>query len=144
MKLSKLVGPEGQKKTKRVGRGESSGWGKTSGRGHKGQLARAGGKIRPGFEGGQMPLQRRLPKKGFHNKFKTYFNIINLDDLARFEAGTVVTAELLRESGMLKRQGPVKLLSDGDISAAYTIRLNAISTKARSKVEDAGGKVEIA
>ncbi|MEJ2716799.1 MAG: 50S ribosomal protein L15 [Deltaproteobacteria bacterium] len=99
--------------------------------------------IAPGFEGGQMPLQRRLPKKGFTNApFKVRYNVVNVKDLSRFEAGTVITAEMLREHGMVKRQGPVKLLSDGELSAAYTVRLDRVSASARSKIEAAGGTVE--
>jgi large subunit ribosomal protein L15 len=142
MDLSNLQRPEGNKKRKRVGRGESSGLGKTCGKGHKGQKARSGGKVSPGFEGGQMPLQRRLPKKGFTNIFKVYYNVINLKDLTRLDAGSAVTPELLREKGIVKRQGPVKLLADGDVSGAYTVRLERISTRARSKIEAAGGVVE--
>lgn len=142
MDLSNLQRPEGNKKKKRVGRGESSGLGKTCGKGHKGQKARSGGKVSPGFEGGQMPLQRRLPKKGFTNIFKVHYNIVNVKDLARLEAGTTVTPELLREKGIVKRRGPVKLLSSGDVSQAYTVRLDRTSTKARSKIEAAGGVVE--
>jgi large subunit ribosomal protein L15 len=142
MDLSNLQRPEGNKKKKRVGRGESSGLGKTCGKGHKGQKARSGGKVSPGFEGGQMPLQRRLPKKGFTNIFKVYYNVINIKDLARLDAGSAVTPEVLREKGIVKRQGPVKLLGEGDVSAAYTVRLDRVSAKARSKVEAAGGAVE--
>lgn len=142
MDLSNLQRPEGNKKKKRVGRGESSGLGKTCGKGHKGQKARSGGKVSPGFEGGQMPLQRRLPKKGFTNIFKVYYNVINIKDLARLDAGSAVTPEVLREKGIVKRQGPVKLLAEGEISAAYTVRLDRVSAKARSKVEAAGGVVE--
>jgi len=142
MDLSNLQRPVGNKKKKRVGRGESSGLGKTCGKGHKGQKARSGGKVSPGFEGGQMPLQRRLPKKGFTNIFKVYYNVINLKDLARLDAGSAVTPEALREKGIVKRQGPVKLLADGEVSGAYTVRLDRISSKARSKIEAAGGVVE--
>jgi large subunit ribosomal protein L15 len=142
MDLSNLQRPAGNKKRKRVGRGESSGLGKTCGKGHKGQKARSGGKVSPGFEGGQMPLQRRLPKKGFTNIFKVYYNVINVKDLVRLDAGSTVTPELLREKGIIKRQGPVKLLAEGDVPGAYTIRLDRVSAKARSKVEAAGGAVE--
>jgi large subunit ribosomal protein L15 len=143
MDLSNLKGPESKKKRKRRGRGEASGVGKTSGRGHKGQKSRSGAKIAPGFEGGQMPLQRRLPKKGFSNApFKVRYNVLNIKDLARFEAGSVITPEMLREHGMIKRRGPVKLLSDGELTSAYTIRLDKVSASARSKIEAAGGTVE--
>jgi large subunit ribosomal protein L15 len=142
MDLSSLQAPATNKKRKRVGRGESSGLGKTSGKGHKGQKARSGGTISPGFEGGQMPLQRRLPKKGFTNKFRICYNIVHVKDLERFEAGTLITAELLRDKGIIKRRGPVKLLSDGEISQAYVIKLDRISNAARTKIEAAGGTVE--
>ena len=141
MKLSNLQNPN-NKKSKRVGRGESSGLGKTCGKGHKGQKSRSGGGVSPGFEGGQMPLQRRLPKKGFTNTFKVHYNIVHIKDLARFEAGTEITPDLLRKSGMLKRQGPVKLLADGDAAGAYNIKVERVSSAARSKIEAAGGTVE--
>ncbi len=141
MNLSNLQKPD-NKKSKRVGRGESSGLGKTCGKGHKGQRSRSGGGVSPGFEGGQMPLQRRLPKKGFTNTFKIHYNIINLKDLARFEAGTEITPELLREKGIIKRQGPVKLLADGDVAGAYNIKVDRVSSAAQSKIEAAGGTVE--
>jgi large subunit ribosomal protein L15 len=141
MKLSNLQRPD-NRKSKRVGRGESSGLGKTCGKGHKGQKSRSGGGVSPGFEGGQMPLQRRLPKKGFTNTFKIHYNIVHLKDLSQFEAGTEITPELLREKGMIKRQGPVKLLADGDVTAAYNIKLQRVSSAARSKIEAAGGSVE--
>jgi large subunit ribosomal protein L15 len=141
MKLSNLQRPN-NKKSKRVGRGESSGLGKTCGKGHKGQRSRSGGGVSPGFEGGQMPLQRRLPKKGFTNTFKVHYNIIHVKDLARFEAGTEITPALLRERGIIKRQGPVKLLADGDAAAAYSVKVERVSSAARSKIEAAGGTVE--
>jgi large subunit ribosomal protein L15 len=141
MKLSNLQSPD-NKKSKRVGRGESSGLGKTCGKGHKGQKSRSGGGVSPGFEGGQMPLQRRLPKKGFTNTFKIHYNILHLRDLSQFEAGTEITPELLREKGMIKRQGPVKLLADGDVTGAYNIKVQRVSSAARSKIEAAGGTVE--
>lgn len=142
MNLSNLTAPETNKKRKRVGRGESSGLGKTAGKGHKGQKARSGGKVAPGFEGGQMPLQRRLPKKGFNNPSRVRYNVINIKDLARLEAGVEVTAELLRDKGIVKRQGPVKLLSQGEASAAYSVKLDRISKAARTKIEAAGGNAE--
>lgn len=141
MNLSKLAGPQG-KRRKRVGRGESSGLGKTCGKGHKGQKSRSGGKVGRGFEGGQMPLQRRLPKKGFKNLFKIQYNVVNVKDLDRLEPGSVVTAEVLREKGIVKRQGPVKLLSVGDVPHAYTIKVERVSAAARQKIEAAGGTVE--
>ena len=142
MDLSKLAGPAGKKKSRRVGRGESSGAGKTCGKGHKGQNSRSGGGVRPGFEGGQMPLQRRLPKKGFNNRFRIEYNLIHVKDLALFDAGSEINAELLRDRGLVRRNGPIKLLSDGEVSQAYTIRLDRVSAAARAKVEAAGGQVE--
>ena len=143
MDLSNLKGPQKRKTRRRLGRGESSGVGKTSGRGHKGQKSRSGVSIGAGFEGGQMPLQRRLPKKGFTNcPFRVRYNLVHIRDLVRFEAGTVITAELLREAGLVKRNGPVKLLSDGEVSAKYTIKLDRVSAPARVKIETAGGAVE--
>ncbi|MEW6350405.1 MAG: 50S ribosomal protein L15 [Thermodesulfobacteriota bacterium] len=142
MDLSNLKASSPNRKRRRVGRGEASGWGKTSGRGHKGQKARSGGKVSPGFEGGQMPLQRRIPKKGFRNLFKVIYNLVHVKDLEKLEPGTTVTEELLREKGMIRRGGPVKLLADGDVSTAYTIRVNRVSASARAKIEAAGGSVE--
>jgi large subunit ribosomal protein L15 len=142
MDLSSLKGSEKNRKHKRVGRGESSGSGKTAGKGHKGQKARSGAVISPGFEGGQMPLQRRLPKKGFTNIFKVRYNIVQIRDLSRFEAGTEITEDLLRKAGIIKRKGPIKLLSEGDITAAYNIKLHRISAAAKTKIEAAGGTVE--
>lgn len=141
MNLSNLFGPD-NKKRKRVGRGESSGLGKTCGRGHKGQKARSGGKVGRGFEGGQMPLQRRLPKKGFTNIFRTEYNVINLSVLEKLDPAEAVTPELLRSRGLVKRQGPVKLLAQGDVSAAFTIKVDRVSAAATKKIVDAGGSVE--
>jgi large subunit ribosomal protein L15 len=141
MDLSNLKAPLGRKKRKKVGRGEASGWGKTAGKGHKGQKARSGGSISPGFEGGQMPLQRRLPKKGFKNAFRVDYNVVNLKDLAAFDTGTEITSDLLREKGLVKRKGPIKLLADGEVSGAFVVRLDGISVKAKSKIEAAGGSV---
>ncbi|MBM4328551.1 MAG: 50S ribosomal protein L15 [Deltaproteobacteria bacterium] len=143
MDLSNLKGPTKRKQRKRIGRGESSGRGKTSGKGHKGQKSRSSPDVDPRFEGGQMPLQRRLPKKGFSNApFKVRYNVVNIKELARFEAGAVITPEMLREKGLVKRRGPVKLLSQGDVSAAYTIQLERVSAAAKAKIEAAGGTVE--
>jgi large subunit ribosomal protein L15 len=141
MDLSNLKAAGKNRKAKRVGRGESSGLGKTCGKGHKGQKARAGNPISAGFEGGQMPLQRRLPKRGFTNRFKICYNIVHIKELSRFEAGAVITPEFLREKGVVKRQGPVKLLSDGDVTAKYTVKLDRVSAAAKSKIEAAGGTV---
>ncbi|MEW6531706.1 MAG: 50S ribosomal protein L15 [Thermodesulfobacteriota bacterium] len=143
MDLSNLKGPVKRKQRKRIGRGESSGQGKTSGKGHKGQKSRSSPDVDPRFEGGQMPLQRRLPKKGFSNApFKVRYNVVNVKELARFEAGAVITPEMLREKGLVKRRGPVKLLSQGDVAAAYTIKLERVSAAAKAKIEAAGGTVE--
>ncbi|MDQ7782188.1 MAG: 50S ribosomal protein L15 [Desulfomonilaceae bacterium] len=142
MNLSDLTGPPGRKKPRRVGRGESSGLGKTSGKGHKGQKSRSGGKVSPGFEGGQMPLQRRLPKKGFKNPFRIRYNVINVKDLSRLGTETEVTPELLRDKGIVKKRGPVKLLSTGDATVAYTVKLDRVSPAAKAKIEAAGGSVE--
>ena len=142
MDLSHLERPIKAGKCKRLGRGESSGLGKTCGKGHKGQKSRSGGKVGRGFEGGQMPLQRRLPKKGFTNIFRTEYNVISLETIAKLNPSETVTSELLRERNIVKRPGPVKLLSDGEVSTAYTIRLDAVSEKARTKIQAAGGAVE--
>ncbi|MFH1117580.1 MAG: 50S ribosomal protein L15 [Pseudomonadota bacterium] len=141
MNLSDLSGPPTRRKSRRVGRGESSGVGKTCGKGHKGQKSRSGGKVAPGFEGGQMPLQRRLPKKGFKNPFRIRYNVINLRDLSRVETETEITSGLLRDKGIVKRRGPVKLLSNGEVTSAYTIKLDRVSSGARAKIEAAGGSV---
>ena len=130
-------------KKKRLGRGPGSGLGKTSGKGHKGQKARKGGKVRPGFEGGQMPLYRRLPKRGFKNPFRVEYNPINLDMLNRFEAGTKVTPELLKEAGLLaKPANPVKLLGRGVLEKPMVIAVHKTSASAKAAVEKLGGQVE--
>ena len=146
MKLHELKYNEGSKKDiKRLGRGSSSGTGKTSGKGHKGQNARSGGGVRPGFEGGQLPLYRRLPKRGFSNAmFKKTYVVINVSDLNRFEDGTVVTPELLKEIGIAKRQlSGVKILGNGNIEKKLTVRANVFSAVAKEKIEAAGGKIEV-
>jgi len=145
MRLHELRPAPGSKfEPKRVGRGIGSGLGKTSGRGHKGQKARSGGKIRPGFEGGQMPLVRRVPKRGFTNPFAREWAIINVKDLERFEPHTVVTPELLREAGLIKKvKDGVKILGDGEISKPLIVRVHAASKQAIAKVEAAGGRVEV-
>ena len=133
-----------KRRNKRVGRGPGSGHGKTSCRGGKGQTARSGGNIQPGFEGGQMPLQRRLPKRGFRNIFGTTYEVINVGRLEAFEAGTEVTPALLRERRIVRRAtAPVKILGDGAITRALTVRAQAVSAAARTKIEAAGGRVEI-
>ena len=145
MKLHELKPAEGATKSrKRLGRGVGSGWGKTAGRGNKGHNSRSGGGVRPGFEGGQMPIHRRLPKRGFTNVFKKEMAIVNVSDLARFEAGTVVDEAALVQSGLVKgRRDGIKLLGHGDIGIALTVQINAISRSAKEKIEAAGGTVEV-
>jgi large subunit ribosomal protein L15 len=130
---------------KRLGCGESSGHGKTSGKGHKGQKARSGGSIRLGFEGGQMPLIRRLPKRGFNNAaFHKNYALVNLSDLASFKEGTVINEQLLREKKMLRGNGAgLKILGDGELKHALTIEADKISASAREKIEKAGGSVTL-
>lgn len=145
MKLHELKPAEGSTKNrKRIGRGVGSGWGKTAGRGTKGHNSRSGGGVRPGFEGGQMPMHRRLPKRGFTNIFKKEMAIINVSDLTRFEAGSVVDETALVQSGLVKgRRDGIKLLGNGDIGIALTVQINAISRSAKEKIEAAGGTVEV-
>ncbi len=136
----------GTRKSKRVGRGTSSGHGKTSGRGHDGQKSRSGGGVRPGFEGGQMPLFRRMPKRGFTNIFAKEYAIINVEDLNRFEDNTVITPELLINEGIIKRGrviDGIKVLGDGDINKKLTVKAHKFSKTAAEKIEAAGGKVEV-
>jgi len=130
---------------KRVGRGTSSGMGKTSTRGHKGQWARSGGGVRPGFEGGQNPLFKRLPKRGFTNaRFAKHFSIVNLEVLNNFAEGTVVTPELLLENRMVRElQDGVKVLGSGDLTVKLTVKAHAFSNTAKEKIEAAGGTVEV-
>lgn len=136
--------PGSVKKSFRVGRGIGSGLGKTSGRGHKGQKARAGGAKGRGFEGGQMPLQRRIPKRGFTNIFKTVYATLNVSDLNRFEDGTVVTPEILREAGLVKGAfDGIKVLGDGDLEKSLTVKADKFSGAAVQKIEAAGGKAEV-
>jgi len=145
MKLNELSPPEGSRKSrKRLGRGVGSGWGKTAGRGSKGQNSRAGGGVRPGFEGGQMPIHRRLPKRGFTNIFKKNFIEINLRDLARFESGSIVDEKALIRCGLVKgRRDGIKLLGYGEIAHPLSVKVNRISQSARQKIEAAGGNVEV-
>ena len=145
MKLHELAPAPGSKKVRtRVGRGLGSGLGKTSGKGHKGQKARAGGGVRPGFEGGQKPLYLRLPKRGFHNKFGKDFVEINVGDLERFEAGTEINIVTLIEVGMVKKvRDGLRILGNGEISKALTIKANGFSKSAMEKIQAAGGKVEV-
>src|SRR5437016_4800254 len=135
--------PGSRHRVKRLGCGESSGHGKTSGKGHKGQKARSGGSIRLGFEGGQMPLIRRLPKRGFNNAaFHTNYAIVNLSDLNEFKTGTVVNEELLRESKLVRGDGDgIKILGDGELKHALTIEADKVSASAREKIEKAGGTI---
>ena len=145
MKVHDIAPSEGaRKKRKRVGRGPGSGHGKTSCRGHKGQKSRSGGSIPPGFEGGQMPLQRRLPKRGFTNIFKKHYALINVRDLEGFAPNADLDREALREAGLVKKvKDKVKLLGDGEISHPVTIKVHKVSKTAKEKIERAGGKVEI-
>lgn len=145
MNLSELKSPAGSNKNKkRVGRGIGSGHGKTSTRGHKGQKARSGGGVRPGFEGGQMPLQRRIPKRGFTNIFRKEYVIINVKDLNRFEDGTEVTPELLLQAGLIKSlKDAVKVLGDGDLEKKLVLKVHKVSQQAQDKVAARGGKVEV-
>ncbi|MBI4544962.1 MAG: 50S ribosomal protein L15 [Gemmatimonadetes bacterium] len=144
-KLSDLGRPAGaHRPRKRLGRGPGSGIGKTSGRGHKGHKARTGGTTHPWFEGGQMPLQRRVPKRGFHNPFRKEYEIVNLRDLGRIEKDTI-TPEVLQAHGLvdLGKGRPVKILGDGKLGRALRVQAHAISAAARAKVEAAGGTVEL-
>ncbi|MFZ2258953.1 MAG: 50S ribosomal protein L15 [Clostridiaceae bacterium] len=145
MKLHELKSPEGSRKApKRVGRGTGSGLGRNSGKGEKGQNSRSGGGVRPGFEGGQMPLFRRLPKRGFTNPFSKHFNAINLDRLNIFEDGTEVTEQLLLEKRVIsKRLDGVKILGNGTIEKALTVKVSKFSKSASEKIEAAGGKAEV-
>lgn len=147
MKLHELKPAEGSRHPlKRKGRGPGSGLGKTAGKGHKGQKARSGGGKGPYFEGGQTPLQRRLPKRGFSNKrFKVTYSVIHLRDLNRFEAGTTVTPDELLDCGMVKqmKNGGVKVLGNGEIDRALTVKAHAFSAGAKEKIEAAGGTVEV-
>jgi len=145
MKLNELSPAKGSRKPrKRLGRGVGSGAGKTSGKGTKGQNSRAGGGVRPGFEGGQMPLHRRLPKRGFTNIFKKEFAEINIRDLSRFESGSLVDEPALIRSGLVNgRRDGIKLLGHGEIAYPLSIKVNKISNSARKKIETAGGSVEV-
>jgi large subunit ribosomal protein L15 len=145
MSLNNLRPPKGAKQSvKRVGRGKGSGLGKTAGRGHKGAQSRSGYKSKRGFEGGQMPLHRRIPKRGFHNPFRIEYAVVNLDVLATaFKAGTLVTPETLRERGLLRGGAlPVKVLGRGELAVALTVRADKFSGKAAEKIQAAGGTAE--
>ncbi|MBR5451605.1 MAG: 50S ribosomal protein L15 [Clostridia bacterium] len=145
MKIHELSpAPGSVKDVKRVGRGHGSGNGKTAGKGHKGQHARAGRGIRPGFEGGQMPLQRRLPKRGFNNIFATEYAVINVASLNAFENGDVVDAAALLAKGIIKKElDGVKVLANGTLTKKLTVKVAAVSASAKAKIEAAGGSVEV-
>ncbi len=145
MKLEELKSPPGaNKRVKRVGRGPGSGHGKTSTRGHKGQKARSGGGVRPGFEGGQMPLQRRIPKRGFTNIFKKEYAIVNIRDLNSFENGSEINPEVLLNAGLINStKDGVKILGDGELEKKLTVRAHKISRQAEEKITARGGRVEV-
>ena len=145
MKLHELSPPaKSRKSDKRLGRGVGSGWGKTAGRGTKGYNSRSGGGVRPGYEGGQMPIQRRLPKRGFTNIFRKKIAVINLRDLLAFESGSLVDEAALVKAGLVKGQkDSIKLLGHGEIQVALNVKLNQVSKSARQKIEAAGGSVEV-
>jgi len=146
MDLSNLApAPGATKKRKRIGRGPGSGHGKTSGKGHKGRGARSGGNTPPGYEGGQMPLQRRLPKHGFRNLFRIEYSIVNVGDLEKhFEAGAVVDAAALQTHGLVRlRTRPIKILGDGAVTKALTVKANKFSATAKQRLEAAGGSIEV-
>ncbi len=146
MKINELRPSEGAvKPAKRLGRGIGSGTGKTSGKGHKGQWARSGGGVRPGFEGGQMPLIRRLPKRGFTNHFKKEFTTVNVSAFECFENGTVVNAELLRDKGLIGKieDYGLKVLGNGELTKSLTVQAKKFTQSAIEKIEKAGGKVEV-
>ena len=144
MKLNELRN-ENATARKRVGRGPGSGLGKTSGKGHKGQNARSGGGVRPGFEGGQLPLFRRLSKRGFNNyNFRTVYATVNVGDLERFEEGTTVTKELLIEVGLVKKElDGIKILGNGELTKKLTVKANKFSSTAKTKIENVGGTTEV-
>jgi large subunit ribosomal protein L15 len=145
MKLDELKPAAGSnRKRKRVGRGDGSGHGKTSCRGHKGQGARSGGNIAPGFEGGQMPLQRRLPKRGFHNPFKIEMSVVNLAQLESFPSGSEVTPEVLARQGMIRGKNKrIKILGEGSLSKPLTVKAHGFSARAKQGIEASGGTVEL-
>ena len=145
MKIHELTPAlDSNKAVKRIGRGHGSGNGKTAGKGHKGQKARSGGGVRIGFEGGQMPLSRRIPKRGFNNIFATKYAIVNVSDLNKFKDGTVVDTELLVASGLVKKvYDGVKILGNGELTAKLTVKAAKFSQSAVEKIEKAGGKTEV-
>ena len=144
MKLHELSpAPGSVREVKRIGRGHGSGQGKTAGKGHKGQKARAGRGIRPGFEGGQMPLQRRVPKRGFNNIFATEYAILNVAALNAFEDGAVVDLEAVKKAGLVKKGCDLKVLGNGALQKNITVKAAAFSEAAKAKIEAAGGKAEV-
>ena len=145
MKLHELKAvPGATKAPKRKGRGTATGPGKTAGRGMNGQKSRSGGGVRPGFEGGQMPLYRRIPKRGFTNIWRTEYTVLNVEDLNRFEDGTVVTPELIKEKGMAKQvKDGIKILGNGNLEKNLTVQAHKFSKTAVEKIESAGGKAEV-
>jgi large subunit ribosomal protein L15 len=145
MKLHELSpAPGSVKEVKRIGRGHGSGQGKTAGKGHKGQNARSGGGVRPGFEGGQTTLARRIPKRGFNNIFRTQYATVNVSDLEKFVDGTVVDADLLKASGLIKKElDGVKILGNGELTKNLTVKAAKFTAAAKEKIEKAGGKVEV-
>ncbi|XEC94603.1 50S ribosomal protein L15 [Paenibacillus tarimensis] len=145
MKLHELSPAPGSKQErKRVGRGIGTGNGKTAGRGHKGQKARSGGGVRPGFEGGQNPLYRRLPKRGFNNPFRKEYAVVNIEELNSFAAGSEITPEILQEKGIVKNPlDGIKILGNGEIKVQLTVKANKFSQSAVEKIQAAGGKTEV-
>lgn len=145
MKIHELAPAAGSTRdVKRIGRGHGSGNGKTAGKGHKGQKARSGTGMRPGFEGGQMPLQRRIPKRGFNNIFASKYSVINLSSLNKFDDGAVVDAAALIEKGIIKKEyDGVKVLANGNLTKKLTVKAAAFSASAKEKIEAVGGKVEV-
>ena len=146
MKLNELrATPGAMQDAKRIGRGHGSGNGKTAGKGHKGQKARAGHGFRPGFEGGQMPLYRRLPKRGFHNNFMKVYSVVNIEALNRFENGTVITAELLKAEGIISKieKDGLKVLGRGELTQRLTVKAAKVSNSAREAIVAVGGTVEV-
>lgn len=145
MKLHELSPAAGSKfATKRIGRGHGSGWGKTAGKGHKGQNARSGGGVKPGFEGGQTRMSMRIPKRGFNNYFRTEYAVVNVSDLERFNDDVVVDVELLKASGLVNdEKDGVKILGNGELTKKLTVKAAKFSEAAKEKIEKAGGKVEV-
>ena len=142
LELSNLKGPTGGRKNrKRVGRGIGSGTGKTSGKGQKGQNSRSGGGVRPWFEGGQMPLHRRLPKRGFTNIFKKYYELVNVEQLVKCAGIDPVTPEVMKEKGLIKKIGAVKILGNGELKESLNVHAHKFSGSAQAKIEKSGGKV---